>query len=96
MLLGRYFKRPTERKRYNIDYSIWLDDDELVEEVTFVVTPQTQNQFDVDEYHLVDGKLVVFYVSGGEANVQYDVEIRALTSKGDTEVNTISYNLTAR
>ena len=96
MLLGKYHKRPTERKRYNVDFSVWLDDDELVEEVTFVVTPQTEPVFDVDEYHLVDGKIVVFYVSGGQPGVKYDVELRAITSKGDTEVNTIAYNVTAR
>lgn len=68
MLLGKYSKRPTERKRYNVDFSTWLD----------------------------DGKIVVFYVSGGQPGVKYDVELRAITSKGDTEVNTIAYNVTAR
>lgn len=96
MLLGKYSKRPTERRRYNVDFSVWLDEGETIEEVTFVVTPQTEPIFDVDEYHLSDGKIVIFYVSGGQPGVQYDVELRAVTSNGDIEINTITYNVIAR
>lgn len=93
MLLGKYSKRPTERKRYNVDYSVWLDEDELIEDVTVTVTPTTDPEFDVDEYHLVDGKFMVFYVSGGTSGTVYDVELKAVTTKGDIEVNNISYSV---
>lgn len=96
MILGAFTKRPTERKRYNVDYSIWLDDDEVLEDISFSVAPQTEPPFEVDEYHLANGRTVVFYVSGGLANTSYEVTLTAVTSKGDVEINSLTYNISAR
>lgn len=94
MLLGSFTKRPSERKRYNVDYSIWLDDDEVLDEVTFEVTPATDPAFSVDEYHIANDRIVIFYVSGGEPTTTYEVVLTAKTSKGDIEVNSVSYSVT--
>ena len=95
MKLGRFIKTPSERKRYAIDYSEWLDTGETVSTYVFTVTPSTATvPFAVDSSSLASsGKVLVFFVSGGDANDQYTVDVKATTSGGQIKEDTVLFSV---
>ncbi len=81
MALGQYFKTPDERKRYSLDYVDWLDDDEEVSSVEFVIAPS--GALEVDAHSIsADGKEVVFFLNAGDDGIEYTVNVKATTSGG--------------
>lgn len=95
--LGKYFLSPTERKRYSIDYSDWLDQAELVADpVTFEVTPSTGNPVVVDGYSLnPNGTSIVFYATGGDPGA-FKVSVNMATTGGQVRVDTVQYTVKAQ
>lgn len=94
--LGKYFKSPTERKRYSIDYSDWLDSGELVSTVTFEVTPNDAGAVFIDGDSVNPGNQVVtFYNNGGVTGVTYKATVTMVTSAGQDRVDTIQYTVRA-
>lgn len=94
LLLGKYFKGPTERKRYHIDYSDWLDTGELVSTVTFGVTPSTGTPVLIDGDALeLDSKGVVFYASAGLSGVSYRATVTMQTTNGQTRADVVQFTV---
>ncbi|CAB4124508.1 hypothetical protein UFOVP55_5 [uncultured Caudovirales phage] len=95
MRLGRFSKTPSERKRYAIDYSEWLDTGETVVSYTFAATPvDATTTFTVDASSLGSaGTSIVFFVSGGSNNSQYTVDVKAATSGGQVKEDTILFTV---
>lgn len=92
MLLGRFQQTPLERKRYTIEYSDWLDTGETVTSTDFSVETNTDTPLVVDDVAVdIDGTLVVFYVSGGEADADYKVLALIGTSGGQDKEDSIIY-----
>ena len=93
MRLGRFSKTPSERKRYAIDYSQWLDTGETVVSYTFAATPvDISTPFVVDASSLSSaGTSLVFFVSGGNNNSQYTVDVKATTSGGQIKEDTVLF-----
>lgn len=92
MALGKYFKTPSDRKRYTIDYSDWLDVGELVESVTFGVTPVDAPPLVVDGVSIDPGKRsIVFYASGGVEGGAYTVSPTMVSSGGQVREDAIKY-----
>lgn len=92
MKLGTYTKTPDERKRYSLDYTDWLDSTEIVNGVTFVVSPITGSPLQVDANSIdPEGKQVVFFVNYGEDGVTYTVDVRITTSGGQTKEDQINF-----
>lgn len=82
-VLGKYVKQPTERKRYQINYSNWLDTGEGVSVVAFSVDKVTTPPLVVDDVmNTPDGKGVQYYVSGGVNGTQYVVTAELTTTTG--------------
>jgi hypothetical protein len=95
MRLGRFSKTPSERKRYAIDYSEWLDTGETVASYVFTVTPSdATTPFTVDASSLsASGTSIVFFVSGGNNNSQYTVDVKATTSGGQIKEDTVLFTV---
>jgi hypothetical protein len=95
MRLGRFSKTPSERKRYAIDYSQWLDTGETVVTYTFTATPvDATTTFTVDASSLsASGTTLVFFVSGGANNSQYTVDVKATTSGGQVKEDTVLFTV---
>lgn len=84
MSLAKYVKDPTEQKRYQIDYTNWLDTGEGVTSVVFSVlnqsgsSPLVINSIQV----LPTGLGVQYYVSGGLDGTTYRVLATLTTNTG--------------
>lgn len=94
MKLGRFSKSPVERKRYTIDYSNWLDTGETVVSRSFTVTPSTASQLYVDGDGLGSpATSIYFYVNAGLDQTDYTVDVRVVTSGGQTKEDTFTMSV---
>lgn len=89
--LARYTKAPPERKRYQIDYTDWLDTGETVANVVFSFVNQTATSLIV-----VDGVAVLptalgvqYYISGGLDGTTYEILATLTTSLGQIREDAI-------
>lgn len=74
MSIAKYTKQPVERKRYQIDYTDWLDTGENVATVNFSVSPVTSPTLDIESVaNLPSLKGVQYYADGGKDGVTYKV-----------------------
>lgn len=92
MALGRFIHSPGERKRYEIDYSDWLDDGEVVSTVTFTSSTEDTGELVVDGVLAsTDNLKSIFYVSGGDDGAVYTVVATMTSSNGQTKEDAIQY-----
>jgi hypothetical protein len=81
--VARYQKQSGERKRYQLDYSDWLDTGEYVIGVVFTVNKATVPPLVVDGIQVTpDTQGVQYYVSGGLTLNDYVVTATLTTSSG--------------
>jgi hypothetical protein len=96
MNLGKYFKSPSERKRYSIDYADWLDTNEQLADVTFWVTPVDADPVAIDGIAIeTGGKSVVFYASAGLDGRSYKAISTMTTNGGQVKEDTVQYTVKA-
>jgi len=83
-LLAKYVKAEGERKRYQIDYTNWLDTGEAVLSVAFTVNNQSLTKpLVIDGVQVLPTVLgVQYYISGGLDTTQYDVTALLTTTTG--------------
>lgn len=95
MALKRYIKAAAERKRYQIDYSNWLDTGETVASVVFSIDKVTVPPLVVDGVaNTPDGVGVQYYVSGGVDGTNYVVTATLTTSTGpQTKLDDIFFSV---
>lgn len=84
MALAKYVKAVTDRKRYQIDYTDWLDTGEGVLGVVFTVLDSTPaNPLVVDGIMVLPTALgVQYYVSGGVDGETYRITANLTTTTG--------------
>jgi hypothetical protein len=71
--IGKYVQAEGERKRYQIDYSDWLDDGEGVQVVTFTISSATTPPLVIDGVQVLPTALgVQYYISGGLDGTTYE------------------------
>jgi len=93
MLLGKKHKSPTDRKRYVIDYSDWLDTGETLATVTYEVDVGTAT---VDGDALAGDNLsAIFFINGGEIDTPFSVIVTATTSVGQVKNDHIEFVVVA-
>lgn len=82
--IGKYIKSQTERKRYQIDYSNWLDTGEAVLSVAFNIALNTgSNPLVVDGIQVLPTALgVQYYISGGLDGTTYEIDATLTTTTG--------------
>lgn len=94
MRIAKFRKTPGDRKRYEVNYEDWLNEDETVVAVT-IEGNNVEDDFYVDAYVLhTDGKEVIFYVSGGIPGNTYVVTIIASTSLTQVKEDTVEFYVT--
>jgi hypothetical protein len=82
-VLARYQKQSGERKRYQIDYSNWLDTGESVVGVVFTVNKATVPPLVIDGIQVTPNATgVQYYSSGGLTLNDYIVTATLTTSSG--------------
>lgn len=87
MGIAKYVKASSDRKRYNIDYTDWLDTGEMVSAVAFTI----ENNVDapiavVDDVQVWPSGLgVQYYVSGGVNGRTYRILADLTTTTGPQE-----------
>ena len=85
-------KTTAERKRYEIDFTDWLDTGEALDSVTFEVTPSTGSPVVIDDIAvLLSGHGCEFYASAGDDGVTYSVVATATTSGAQTKEVEITF-----
>jgi hypothetical protein len=96
MTLGKYTKTPAERKRYQIDFSEWLDTGETIITFSYSSTPVDASPVIIDEYAIAaDGLSVGFYASGGVLGSNYKIDVLASTSGGQEKEEIILFSVRA-
>ncbi len=92
--IGKFEKTPTEIKRYEIDYSQWLNTNETLSVVTFEVTPTTDTPLVVLEYVIdLAGTDILMFIGGGEDGQKYEVVCTAATSTGQVKQDKVSMSV---
>lgn len=91
MAVARFKKSPAERKQYTVDYTSWLEADEIISGLAVSVTPATDPVLEVDgSYILPSNKGVAFYVRGGIAGSIYAVDLIVSTSTGQIKEDVVT------
>jgi hypothetical protein len=81
--IGRFFQQPWEVKRYRIDYTKELAEDEIISLLAFVVDNVTTPPLAVTNGAIApDGDQVTFFVGGGLTGNTYKVSARVTTNAG--------------
>ena len=95
MPLKKYVKAASERKRYSINYSDWLDIGELLTGVTFTIpVNNATTPLVVDDVAVTPDSLgVQYYVSAGAAGEQYEVVATASTSGAQIKVDDLLFTV---
>lgn len=98
MALAKYTKKPIEKKRYQIDYTDWLDAGELATDVTFAVLNNTVASPLVvgDKAVLPSGLGVQYYISGGVAGVTYEITATLTTNSSPPQIEQDKILMTVR
>lgn len=84
MAIAKYVKASSDRKRYQIDYTDWLDTGEGVTSVTFTIDSNTASPvLVIDAVAVLPTALgVQYYVAGGVDGVTYRVLAHLTTTIG--------------
>lgn len=89
MAIAKYVKSTGERKRYQIDYTDWLDAGELLASAIFTVRVNTLIiPLVVDNVAVLPTGLgVQYYVSGGETGEKYEVVPKVTTNSSPPQID---------
>jgi hypothetical protein len=94
MRIGNFRKAPADRKRYVVDYTDWLNDDETLTSV-MATGNVVEDDFYVDGFVVDTGeKEIIFYVSGGIDGSEYAVVITVETSLQQTKQDYVTFKVT--
>lgn len=94
MKLARFTKQPSERKRYSIDYSDWLDTGETISAVTFLPSPVATGGLEIDASSITpSGTSVVFFANYGVSGTTYTVTVTVTTSGGQIKEDEILFSV---
>lgn len=94
MKLAKYVKQSTERKRYVVDYTDWLDTGETLTLASLAVSPATTPPLVVDASAIgTDNKTVVYFVNGGLDGRTYTITLTATTSVGQVKEDEITFSI---
>ncbi len=88
--IAAFSQRVIERKRYTIGYQKWLDDGETIFDFTIQISPDTDTPLEASGGFTSDGaKELTFFLEGGEAGQQYDVNLIITTTENQIKEDTV-------
>lgn len=86
MAIAKYVKAATDRFRYQLDYTDWLDTGELVSNVVFHVDEVTIPPLVIDNIQVLPtGQGVQYYISGGVDGLTYRVTATLATNSSPSQ-----------
>lgn len=89
---SKYIQADGEKKRYNIDYSDWLDSGETVSSVAYSVSPTTSPPLVVSSSSIDPNNTgVTFYVSGGVNTNTYKVIVTMTSNGGQIKEDAVTF-----
>lgn len=95
--IGRFFQQPWEIKRYRVDFTLNLGDNEIVSLLSFLVDNTTSPPLDVTNAAIApEGKEITFFVGGGLSGNSYKVTIRTTTTVGQRFEDEIEFVIQER
>lgn len=82
--IGRFVQQPWEVRRYRVEYTKNLAENELLSTSEFVVSPTSEPTPLSITNAVIDptGKNLIFFVGGGEDGIRYKLSVRVITSAG--------------
>jgi hypothetical protein len=92
MRLGRFHQYALERKRYEIDYSQWLQSGEII--VDFALPSPAGLTIDSVSLAQAD-TMLIFFASGGVAGSSYALNVTIATSLDQTKRDAITIGVLA-
>ena len=91
MKLGQYKHTTVEKKRYTISYAEWLESGEILDSVTYAISPTTTTPLLIEGSAIaVDGLGVSLFISGGENEEEYTISVLAQTDAGQRKNDYLS------
>lgn len=98
MRLDCFTKTTAEIKRYVVDYAAWLDTGETISSAALVSTQTSTNPASQTTPLSIDASSnttteVIFFVSLGDDNAVYQVDIQVATSSGQVKEDTIQFTI---
>lgn len=91
MKLGSWKHTTQEKKRYTVSYENWLGTGEVVSTVVYAIDPTSTTPLIVESSAVdPDGLGVTFYVSGGEDETEYQINVLATTDAGQRKEDYIT------
>lgn len=78
-MLGQMTKQPADQLDYDIDFSRWLPDDDVI--LTVVTAVDVEDELVVDQV-TVDSPMVKVWCSGGTVGTTYKVTVTVSTQGG--------------
>ena len=95
-ILGGVQKAAVERKKFVVDYTRWLEDEELLVAFTIATTPVTDTPLEVSGGFIDSGaRKIIFYLGAGQAGYNYAVRLIAQTSIGQQKLDQLNMGVTA-
>lgn len=89
--LKTYRKMPSERRRLYLDYSCWLEENEVLSAFQVTVVPfTTDSPLSVtSSYPDDEHKKLMLYVAGGKANQNYTLQMLVTTDQGQIKQDNV-------
>jgi hypothetical protein len=94
MILGRYKQQPGERRKRGVDYSDFLEENEIITSVLPEVQPVTAVPLVVNTVVVdPDGDQFAYFVEGGEDGESYSIEFTILTNGNQKKQDTVEVDI---
>lgn len=94
--IASFSQRVIEKKRYTVGYQKWLDDGETLFDFTIQISPDTDTPLEASGGFTSDGdQEITFFLAGGEAGQQYNVDLIATTTDGQIKEDTVKLGVRA-
>jgi hypothetical protein len=91
MKLGSWKHTSQEKKRYTVSYANWLGTGEVVSTAVYAIEPTTTTPLIVESSAVnADGLGITFYVSGGEDETEYQINVLITTGAGQRKEDYIT------
>lgn len=89
-ILMEHVQTANDRKRFQINYAVWLDPGEFVQDIEFYVPKVTNPPFVIDGVQILHVPTAVqYYSSGGIDGQVYDVIAQIETTQGQIKEDRI-------
>lgn len=97
MLLDRFNKQPNARKKYQVDFTPWMDDAVAVTDVVPTITVYGSGEvtptLELEDGAIVGGTVYEYFLVGGTNHRQYKLTLLVTFSDGQIEEWEVEYRV---